>query len=80
MRPERIRIAGPGEPPARNAATGAIETITYKGTTLAIALRLADGVRLQVTLLNAGHSDVSLKQGQALTVSWDDDANVLLEE
>jgi ABC-type Fe3+/spermidine/putrescine transport system ATPase subunit len=80
VRPERIGVGSPPVRSALNTVEGAIESVVYKGTTVGLALRLSDGARLHVALLNTGKSGMTFQKGQSLAAFWDDDANVLLEQ
>jgi putative spermidine/putrescine transport system ATP-binding protein len=80
VRPERISVGAPSACSGLNAVEGVIESFAYKGTTVSLALRLADGALLQVAVLNSGKSDIIFSKGQAVAASWDNEANVLLEE
>ncbi len=80
VRPERINVASPSARPALNAVEGVIDSVIYKGTTVGLALRLSDGARLHVALLNTGKSGMTFQKGQSLAAFWDNDANMLLEE
>ncbi|WP_270934985.1 ABC transporter ATP-binding protein [Falsiroseomonas oryzae] len=52
-RPERAQLAAPGEGEGL-ALDGEIAQVAYHGTTLEVALRLADGSAFHVSLLNRG--------------------------
>jgi ABC-type Fe3+/spermidine/putrescine transport system ATPase subunit len=80
VRPERIGVAPPSARPALNAVEGVIDSVVYRGTTVGLVLRLSDGARLHVALLNTGKSGMNFQKEQSLAALWDNDANVLLEE
>ena len=80
VRPERIAIGAPSAQPGMNTVAGAIESVAYKGTTISLLIRVPDGAAVQVAVLNAGNSGLTFSMGQAVSASWDNDTNVLLEE
>jgi len=78
LRPERLRI-GPAAAPNRLA--GVVVERSYAGEALTHGVRLQDGTVLRVTqALHDGLGAVQPAIGEAVTLSWQPDACILLHE
>ena len=75
IRPERLRLDGS----APNRLTGVLEDLSYAGETVTHAVRLADGSILRASASVAdGIGAVRHAVGDAVTVSWQPDACIIL--
>ena len=78
LRPERLRLEGPGDEGLVNRAAGVIEAVAYHGDTVQVCVRLAGGVALMVSRpLGLGAADVP-ERGRGAVVTWAPEACVLL--
>jgi ABC-type Fe3+/spermidine/putrescine transport system ATPase subunit len=74
LRPERLRL-GPGA----NALTGRITERAYAGESITWAVRLPNGAELRVSQsLRDGLAHATARVGDTVTVSWPNDACMLL--
>jgi ABC-type Fe3+/spermidine/putrescine transport system ATPase subunit len=73
LRPERLRL-GPG----RNVLAGVVEGSAYRGGTLDIAVRLADGGSLRVSQPLAEGLGAVPPVGAGIEISWESVASILL--
>jgi spermidine/putrescine ABC transporter ATP-binding subunit len=78
IRPERVII---GESDAPNRLSGAVVQRSYAGETLTHVVRLADGSMLRATAaLRQGLNAVQVEIGDAVTLSWQPDACIVLAQ
>jgi ABC-type Fe3+/spermidine/putrescine transport system ATPase subunit len=80
LRPEAVQLV-PGTADARtaepNSATGVVDVVQFAGATAQLAVRLADGTRLQVE--GAGDLPQHFPPGTAVVASWHASALVACE-
>jgi spermidine/putrescine transport system ATP-binding protein len=67
LRPERIRIAAPGEPSDLGPAT--VVSTAYKGRDVEVETRLADGQSLRI-LISADRPSAAPEQGTSIALAW----------
>jgi spermidine/putrescine ABC transporter ATP-binding subunit len=78
LRPERLRI---GAAEAPNRLTGVVTERSYAGETLTHSVRLSNDTVLRVTqALHDGLAAVQPAMGEAVTLSWQPDACIVLRE
>jgi putrescine transport system ATP-binding protein len=78
IRPERVII---GESDAPNRLSGVVVRRSYAGETLTHVVRLADGSMLRATAaLRQGLNAVQVEIGDAVTLSWQPDACIVLAQ
>ncbi|CAH2601448.1 putrescine ABC transporter ATP binding subunit [Rhodovastum atsumiense] len=80
LRPERLRLDTDGDITTQ-ALAGTVTDVTYRGSTLELALRLADGAALRVSRpLGEGAGPALPRPGDPLRVRWSPAASMLLTQ
>ncbi|WP_421695076.1 ABC transporter ATP-binding protein [Aestuariivirga sp.] len=77
LRPEKIRLLGPGEPPRpqQETASGVVVSVQYQGAVTRLAVDAA-GTRL-VAAIPAGSA--TIREGDSVTLAWDQASPVAME-
>jgi putative spermidine/putrescine transport system ATP-binding protein len=71
IRPERIRLAGPGGAALRNRLPGRVQNVAYEGMSIIYEIALADGQRVIAREPNLGAAhDRRHPIGAAVTMEW----------
>ena len=79
LRPEKISMSGHRPAGEKNAVTGTIFEIGYRGETSAYKVRLADGSLMKVSIANVNaRGRAPYAEGDAVWLSWPADAGILL--
>jgi putrescine transport system ATP-binding protein len=79
LRPEKLHIAAERPPDRRNAVSGTIAEVGYRGDTSLYKVRLADRTLMKVALANAGGPPV-FAIDDLVWVSWPANVGVLLRD